>query len=73
MLISTLIFKKQFLNLEKMKFMSCPMIDTIFSTNSSFKVNNLSLGHHREKSKPVPKTLKSSLSDVCIINFSFKE
>ena len=30
-------------------------------------------GYHREKSKPVPKTLKSSLSDVCKINFSFKE
>ena len=72
-LISTLIFKKQFLNLEKMNNMSCPVIDTIFFTNSTFKVNILSLDHHREKSKPVPKTLKSSLSDVCKINFSFKD
>ena len=52
--------------------MSCPVIDTIFSTNSTFKVNDLSLGHHREKPKPVPKTLKISLSDAYKMNFSLK-
>ena len=52
--------------------MSCPLIDTIFPTNSTFQVNNLSLDHHREKPKPVLKTLESSLSDACKMNFSFK-
>ena len=55
-----------------MNNMSCPVIDTIFSTNSTFKVNNLSLGHHREKAKPVLKTLKSSLSNAYKMNFSLE-
>ena len=33
-------------------------------SNSTFKVNNLSLGHHREKPKPVLKTLESPPSDA---------